>query len=140
MVWNIPVLLLVAYAAWTDIKRKEIDDWVSVAILAYGILLDGILYRERFAESFVFMLLIFTVLMVIYHITPQSLGGGDIKIFTALAFVYGHNIIPLIFISSLVNLIYGLIKGIKEKTYLKTETVFAPAIFIGTIAAVLIGH
>jgi Flp pilus assembly protein protease CpaA len=140
MVLNIPVLLLVAYAAWTDIKRKEIDDWVSVAILSYGILLDGILYRERFAESFVFMILIFAVLITIYYITPQSLGGGDIKIFTALAFVYGHNIIPLIFISSLVNLIYGLIKGIKEKTYLKTETVFAPAIFIGTIATVLIWH
>jgi Flp pilus assembly protein protease CpaA len=140
MVWDIPVLLLVAYAAWTDIKRKEIDDWVSVAILAYGILLDGILYRERFAESFIFMILIFAMLITIYHLTPQSLGGGDIKIFTALAFVYGHNIIPLIFISSLVNLIYGLIKGIKEKTYLKTETIFAPAIFIGTIVAVLIGH
>jgi Flp pilus assembly protein protease CpaA len=140
MVWNIPVLLLVAYAAWTDIKRKEIDDWVSVAILVYGILLDGILYRERFTESFIFMILIFAVLITIFYITPQSLGGGDIKIFTALAFVYGHNIIPLIFISSMVNLIYGLIKGIKEKTYLKTQTVFAPAILIGTIATVLIGH
>jgi Flp pilus assembly protein protease CpaA len=140
MVWDIPILLLVAYAAWTDIKRKGIDDWVSVAILAYGILLDGILYCEKFTESFIFMILIFAVLMVIYNLTPQSLGGGDIKIFTALAFVYGHNIIPLIFISSLVNLIYGLIKGIKEKTCLKTETVFAPVIFIRTIATVLIGH
>jgi leader peptidase (prepilin peptidase)/N-methyltransferase len=55
MVWNIPILLLVAYATWTDIKRKEIDDWVSVAILAYGILLDGILYREKDLPKVLFL-------------------------------------------------------------------------------------
>ncbi|QSZ27606.1 prepilin peptidase [Aceticella autotrophica] len=136
----IPALLLTAYAAYTDVKRKEIDNWVSIAILSYGILIDGILYRQKFVESFVFMILIFAVLITIYYITPESLGGGDIKILTALAFVYGHNIIPLIFIAGMINLVYGLIKGIKEKTYLKTKTIFAPAIFAGTIATTFIGR
>ncbi|MDI6604105.1 MAG: A24 family peptidase [Thermoanaerobacteraceae bacterium] len=142
MMWYlyIPALLLTAYAAYTDIKKKEIDDWVSIALLSYGILIDAVLYRDKLLESFVFMILIFAVLITIYYITPESLGGGDIKMLTALAFVYGHNIIPLLFIASLINLVYGFIKGIREKTYLKTQTIFAPAIFAGTVFTTLTGR
>lgn len=133
---NIPVILLTAYAAWTDIKRKEIDNWVSAFILSYAVLVDAFLNRQRFIESFISMFIVITVLMLVYYVSKGGFGGGDIKLLSALAFYFGSNIIPLMFVACLIGLIYGLIKGIKEKTYFKTETVFAPAIFAATVLTV----
>lgn len=136
VILSIPVILLVAYAAWTDVKRKEIDNWVSAAILTYAILIDALLRRDMLIESFNYFFIVFTSLLVVYYISKGGFGGGDIKLLTALAFYFGEKIIPLIFIACLLGFIYGLIKGIKEKTYFKTETIFAPAIFVATVLIV----
>jgi Flp pilus assembly protein protease CpaA len=133
---SIPVVLLTAYAALTDIKRGEIDNWVSVAVLAYGILIDLILDRKRLLISLDSTLIIFVALGLIYYIARGSLGGGDVKLFSALAFYFGNDILLLIYVACVVGLVYGLIKGIREKTYLKTKTVFAPAIFAATVLTI----
>lgn len=131
----IPVLLLTAYAAYTDIKRKEIDDWVSVAILVYGVFIDSILRREMFVLSFFCAFIIFISLYFIY-LTAKSIGGGDVKLLTALAFYFSDKIVILLLLASIIGLLYMLIKGIKEKTYLKTKMAFAPAIFAATVLTV----
>jgi Flp pilus assembly protein protease CpaA len=131
----IPVLLLTAYAAYTDIKRREIDDWVSVAILVYSILVDLILRRETFILSFFCAFTIFISLYLVYLIA-KSIGGGDVKLLTALAFYFSDKIVILLLLASVIGLLCVLIKGIKEKTYLKVEIAFAPAIFAATILTI----
>ncbi|MEG6569504.1 A24 family peptidase [Thermoanaerobacterium thermosaccharolyticum] len=131
----IPVLLLTAYAAYTDIKRKEIDDWVSVAILVYSVFIDLILRRQTFILSFFCAFVIFISLYLVYLIT-KNIGGGDVKLLTALAFYFSDKIVILLLLASIIGLLCALIKGIKEKTYLKTETVFAPAIFAATVLTI----
>jgi len=127
------VIVLTAYAAWTDYKRKEIDNWIPAAILTYGIILNAFLNPAGFTESIMYMLTAFAILFTIYIITNGKLGGGDVKLLTALAFFFGNNIIFLLFVTGMIITVYGILKGIKNKTYLKTETIFGPSIFIATV-------
>ena len=138
IIFSISVFALTAYAAWTDYKRKEIDNWIPAVILTYGIILNVFIYPTKFAESFIYTLTVFVILFVIYIITAGKLGGGDIKLLTALAFFFGSSIMFLLFTSGLVAVVYGTLKGIKNKTYLKTETIFGPSIFIATILTLIL--
>lgn len=133
---SIPVVLLTAYAAYTDIKRREIDDWVSIVIVVYGFVVNSILDRSKLIESLFYAFIIFVSLYLVYLITNGSIGGGDVKLLTALAFYFSDKIVVLLFLSSVIAFLYGIVKGIKEKTYLKTETVFAPAIFAATVLTI----
>jgi Flp pilus assembly protein protease CpaA len=133
IIFSLPVLALTAYAAWTDYKRKEIDNWIPAVVLTYGIILNIFIYPTRFTESITYTLTVFAILFTIYIITAGKLGGGDIKLLTALAFFFGSNIMFLLFVAGLTAGIYGILKGIKDKTYLKTETIFGPSIFIATV-------
>ncbi|MBP2070811.1 prepilin peptidase [Thermoanaerobacterium butyriciformans] len=133
---SMPVVLLTAYAAYTDIKRKQIDDWVSIVIVVYGFTINSILDRPKLIESLFYAFAIFISLYLIYLITNGSIGGGDVKLLTALTFYFADKIIILLFLASVIGLVYGLIKGIKEKTYLKTETIFAPSIFAATVLTI----
>ncbi|KHO63215.1 peptidase A24 [Thermoanaerobacter sp. YS13] len=133
IILSFPVIVLTAYAAWTDYKRKEIDNWIPAVILTYGIILNAFLNPARFTESIMYMLTVFAVLFTIYIITNGKLGGGDVKLLTALAFFFGNNIIFLLFVAGMIVTVYGTLKGIKNKTYLKTETIFGPSIFIATV-------
>jgi Flp pilus assembly protein protease CpaA len=129
---SIPVVFLTAYAAYTDIRRREIDDWVSIIIAVYGFVVNLVLNQLMFFECLFYAFVVFVSLYLVYLITNGNIGGGDIKLLTALALYFADKIVLLLFLSSIIAFIYGIVKGIKEKTYLKTKTVFAPAIFAAT--------
>jgi len=130
---SLPVLVLTAYAAWTDFKRKEIDNWIPAAVLTYGIILNAFLNPAGFTESIVYMLTAFAILFTIYIITNGKLGGGDVKLLTALAFFFGSNIIVLLLIAGMTATAYGIFKGIKDRTYFRTEVIFVPSIFVAAV-------
>jgi len=130
---SLPVVVLTAYAAWTDYKRKEIDNWVPAAVLTYGIILNAFLNPARFIESIMYMLTAFAILFAIYIITNGQLGGGDVKLLTALAFFFGSSIMILLLIAGMTATAYGILKGIKDRTYFRTEVIFAPSIFVAAV-------
>ncbi|SFE01347.1 Type IV leader peptidase family protein [Thermoanaerobacter thermohydrosulfuricus] len=130
---SLPVIVLTACAVWTDYKRKEIDNWVPAAVLTYGIILNAFLNPARFIESIMYMLTAFAILFAIYIITNGQLGGGDVKLLTALAFFFGSSIMVLLLIAGITATTYGVFKGIKNRTYFRTETIFAPFIFIAAV-------
>ncbi|WP_028991410.1 prepilin peptidase [Thermoanaerobacter thermocopriae] len=138
IVLSLPVIALTAYAAWTDLKRKEIDNWVSAAVLTHGIIVNALLAPTRLTESIVYMLTTFAVLVAIYIISSKKLGGGDVKLLTALAFFFREKIIVLLIIAGTIATVYGIFKGLKNKTYFKTETIFAPSIFIAVFLIFLL--
>lgn len=137
----LPIYLLTGYAAWQDYKTGEIDNWVSAAILLYGILVNAFLYPSRFFVSIWFLFTVGLFFVILFFVTYRkegdeeftAIGGGDVKLFAALSFFYGPKIILVVFLSSILGLIYGLIIGAKQKTYLRTNIRFAPAIFAAVI-------
>jgi prepilin peptidase CpaA len=77
------MLALLLAAAWRDVITRTIPDTISVLLLAaggFGQFHNGVL---AIAASAVTALLLFALLFVLF--TRGLLGGGDVKLLTALA-------------------------------------------------------
>lgn len=131
--WDLPVILLAGYAAWTDCRRQEIDNWVPLLVLVYGVIINIFLFPLRFKESIIYMLVVFAILFTIYIATNGGLGGGDVKLLTALAFFYGSISITVLLIAGITAFVYAFVKGIKNKTYFSTQIIFGPSIFLAVV-------
>jgi len=73
--------VLLVYAAVTDIKRREIDDWVSVAVLVVSLIGSG--------GSFWGAVLTALPFLIPALVKGGSIGGGDIKLMFACGAVLG---------------------------------------------------
>lgn len=100
---SIPVLLLMlafglcVYAALTDLKRLEIDNWVPLALIVLFV-------PYAMTVSVVWPLhivIMIAVLLVglLLHVT-NVMGGGDIKLLTALALWAGPNNLPVLMMAT----------------------------------------
>lgn len=132
-----PILVLLGVAAYKDFKEGIIPNILPVSIFAYSFLL-GVLGYLPLLKNLLTTTVVFTALFFFYNTMNKkyggnALGGGDVKIFTALTMYYGSNILPIMLVSGLTSSIYGLIKGIKNKTYLRTAVRFVPFIFIAAM-------
>lgn len=72
---------LLVYAAVTDIKRREVDDWVSVSILIVSLIGTG--------GSFWGAILTALPFLIPALVKGGSIGGGDIKLMFACGAVLG---------------------------------------------------
>ena len=72
---------LLIYAAVTDIKRREVDDWVGVSILIVSLIGTG----GSFWGAFITALPFFIPAML----KSGSIGGGDVKLMFACGAVLG---------------------------------------------------
>lgn len=121
---HIPVLLILSYMSHTDLKKREVPDFAVLALFIYS------LFTCRdFKESILMAVLVFILLLIPSLITEGSIGGGDIKLLTALAFFLGKDFSVLalpMFILLAGTLIYGLIKG----KGLKYSVPLVPYVFV----------
>lgn len=127
---SLATILLVSIAAFTDIRRGEIDDWISQALLALGVL-AGI----RESDLHIRLLWVFAVFVPLFIaavIRSDGIGGGDIKLYSALAMVLKENVISVIFISCFAAVIYALFAG-----KMKSAVRMGPFILVAVIATKL---
>jgi prepilin peptidase CpaA len=86
------------YACWTDLRRREIDNWLNAAIaigaplfwLSAGIGWVDIVFQIGIA------IVVFIVLVLLF--VSGAMGGGDVKLLTALALW----IQPILFVKLLI--------------------------------------
>lgn len=74
---------LLLAAAWRDVATRIIPDGISIALAATGLLARGIEGPGALAASVLAALLLFLILLV--PAMRGALGGGDLKLATALA-------------------------------------------------------
>ena len=72
---------LLVYAAVTDIKRREVDDWVSVSILIVSMIGSGGSFWGAAITAFPFF--------IPALIRKSAVGGGDVKLMFACGAVLG---------------------------------------------------
>jgi leader peptidase (prepilin peptidase)/N-methyltransferase len=72
---------LLVYAAVTDIKRREVDDWVCAAVLIISLIGSG--------GSFWGVVITALPFFIPAFLKPGSIGGGDIKLMGACGAVLG---------------------------------------------------
>ncbi len=78
------VLLLLAAAA-SDVVRRIIPDWVSIALAALGLLAGLLRGPHALLGSVAAALLLFATLALLHR--RGALGGGDVKLASAVALV-----------------------------------------------------
>src|SRR4051812_45028686 len=83
LLFTIPVLGLLGFAAWRDVATQTIPDRVSVVLAALGLALRGAEGWQALAASLVVAIGLSLVLLACH--ARGVLGGGDVKLLTALA-------------------------------------------------------
>lgn len=94
-------------------------------------LFSPIVIRDYTGHFFV-ALSCFAVLTVVNFITRGGIGGGDIKLLTALSFFMGSKLYEMIFFMALVMAVGFIGVLIKEKR-LNAEVPMVPYIFLGYV-------
>ncbi|MGI1691686.1 prepilin peptidase [Thermoanaerobacter uzonensis] len=127
---KILILIILFFAAVEDIKKMEVGYIYSAFILALSFvnffLKPYISLKFYLFNSF----LVFVVLFLFWLL--GGIGGGDVKVLTALSFYAGFRIWDILLFSSVVFLLYSLIL-----CKFKARLPFMPALFIGTIIGLL---
>lgn len=68
------------------------------------------------------------------------LGGGDVKLFVVLGFLFGYKIVWVIYLSFLFSVIFIFVEMIRQKSFsLKMTIPLAPAISLATLYMILKG-
>ena len=124
---------LLIYAAVSDIKRREIDDWLCVSVLIISLIGTG----GSFWGAVITALPFFIPALV----KNDSIGGGDVKLMFACGAVLGvwsglgQTVIALLLVT-LFSLGILITKG--WKACKKTAIPLAPFLCVGGIASYII--
>lgn len=122
--------LVLLYASFDDIKYRKADDciWIMIAML-------GLINAHDIDLMLIGSLTAFGLLLIISFIRP--LGGADIKIMTALAFLLGiYGGLAMLLSANAIAVIFMAFYSKKKKISIKT-TSFSMVPFIG-IGAMLV--
>lgn len=133
---DIPILMSSLYASYTDLKRMEIDNWLCGLIAVYAILVN-LSNPAVLVKNIIWAVCFFAVFLAIYVLFDDSIGGGDIKMLSALAVYYGSNILLLTFIANVAALIYCLVAGLLKRKDEKRSIKFGPFIFLAVVIMTL---
>lgn len=109
---GLPLLVMLAIGAYTDVSERKVYNKVTYTGLGVGLLLHGICFGWlSFLYAFLAALATFMVGLVLYALLPgKTLGGGDIKILTAVAgFLGASGILIVTWYSVVIAGILGLL-------------------------------
>ena len=124
---------LLIYAVYTDIKKREIDNWVCVCILIISLIAN--------AGSFTGLVLTALPFFIPALIKGGSIGGGDVKLMGSCGAVLGvgGGVLQII-IGLTIASVYGLSVLITKgcKAYKKTAIPLAPFLCVGGVLSFII--
>lgn len=104
------MLLFVAVAAWFDVRKKRIPNWLSLIGLAGG-LLWAILFAGRAAyagDPWLGFAIGFGAMLLLYFL--KGVGAGDVKMLAGFGLLAGYpDIIYYLFFSSLASAVLMLV-------------------------------
>lgn len=133
---DIPIVTMSLYAAYTDLERMEIDNWLCFAVAFYSIVIHfG--NTPLLLKNLIWAVCYFAVFFAIYVMFDDSIGGGDIKLLSAMTIYYGANILPLTLIANILALIYCLVSGVLKRKGFKGTIKFGPFIFLAAVIMLL---
>ena len=87
LIQGIFLMFVLLYASWSDITSHTVDDYISVIILALGIVSMSTVGIESMLVGAVIVVLPQIIMALIPSCKP--LGGADLKMSAALAFLLG---------------------------------------------------
>ena len=126
LLFSVVILLMV----FCDIHKMMVPDLLQLSLLLLCFY-DTYIMNNFIVSQLLFAIVIFTLLVSLNFIKPNSIGGADIKTLTILAFFIPMRLFPLIlFTSSFLALLYIVVSRPSNK-YNSSPLPFIPFIFIG---------
>ncbi|MGD9678889.1 MAG: prepilin peptidase [Vulcanibacillus sp.] len=135
LIYIITIILLIKIA-YIDYKQKIISDSLNMIITLLGIL-NLILNLENCKMYIASSAITFAVFLFIAIITDGGIGGGDIKLLTALSLIYGSQMLEIIFFSFLLAGCAAAYLIIVNKQKSITRIALGPFICAGTFINLL---
>lgn len=135
-IWfNTIVLLILLYASIYDIKHRIVLDRVHLALIITGFAFGKFHLIDTVA---VFALMFFVYKLGEWIFKKDALGFGDVKLFTAIGFLFGFfNFLNIFFYAFLIAGIYGVFILLFKKS--KDHTLpFVPFIGLAVLWSELI--
>ncbi|MCR5104874.1 MAG: A24 family peptidase [Eubacterium sp.] len=125
------VLLLLAF------RVISISGEVTVGLFTGSENMEGILSTVlNYIFGSVMVILLFSVVKIIFK---NSIGWGDVKLFTVIGLYVGTSgIMSVLLISSILALVYGMANVIRKNYSMKDRMSFGPFIAAGTILSIII--
>jgi prepilin signal peptidase PulO-like enzyme (type II secretory pathway) len=133
----------------------EIDNWLSLGLMLFLLLINILLYFNTdievgliISDNFSYipynnlyaaLLLGLPFFLTVLITKEKALGSGDIRIALISGFLIGRtNIMVWLYITIFSALIYGLILGYKKKSIKNLKIPFAPFMILGTVLSLLL--
>lgn len=121
------VMFLLFIASYTDIKKRIIDNYVSILMLLIALYTNGLFgVYSNLKSNIIFIIII----MLLYSLNKY--GGGDVKLTIALIAFAGSEIYEILLFAAIFSLSFALF--IKRK--INAELPFAPFLFIGYLLTI----
>jgi prepilin peptidase CpaA len=126
-------LALVAIATLHDLRSREIPDWVAVLIFGWGLVVTGFTGTSSAWTSLLLGgLLGFALTAPLFWL--GGLGGGDVKLITALGAALGPGLLLLaLFWTAVAGGGLALVAKVRGKS----DFAYVPAILAGVVLALL---
>ena len=83
MIHVLAVFFGLLFSTYTDIKTGYVEDWLSHAMIILGIIMVPIFYPNQIILSYIIGAIVFLAGYLLY--IYGNIGGGDVKLFTAIA-------------------------------------------------------
>ncbi|WP_326911550.1 prepilin peptidase [Sedimentibacter sp. MB31-C6] len=122
--------------AYIDYKQKIIPDKLNIIIVLLGIINTMIDFKN--CKVYIALAaIIFTVFLFIAIVTDGGIGGGDIKLLTALSLIFGISMLEIIIFALLIASIISIYLIIVRKQKYNSSIALGPYICIGVFVSLI---
>jgi len=130
------IMILLIKIAYIDYKQKIIPDSLNIVVALLGIFNLILNYKncKIYIASSAIVLAAFLFLAVL---TDGGVGGGDIKLFTALSIIFGPEIMLVITLTFIIAAAISISKVLFKRINMKDSIALAPYICASSILIIL---
>jgi leader peptidase (prepilin peptidase)/N-methyltransferase len=122
----IVLILLLIKIAFIDYKQKIIPD-----------VLNLILNFENCKIYIASAAITFAAFLFVAVITDGGIGGGDIKLFTALGFIFGPEMLLIVAVTFSLAAIISIVRVMLKRINIKESIALAPYICLGVCTCLI---
>lgn len=124
-----------------DLEHYIIPDSTLAGIFILGIIRLYFLGEPGWTNAFISLVIVFICFYLVFVLSNEKFGGGDVKLFTVLSFFFGWPLINiLIVLASILGLLVGGLLIITGKMKREEPIPFGPFIVVSTIVIIFIGE
>lgn len=121
----LPVLIILGWLSYVDLKKREVPNVWVLTLFLYSILLV-----KNISEHAILAIFVFSLLFIVYLLSQNCIGGGDIRLLTVIAFLLGDSF-TMFLLMMFPFLLLGFLIGVIIYRTFWFSVPLVPYIFLG---------